>query len=136
MAHNTPSRTRAREDMIALVLQVVDRHEFHTPHMAELCAATGVSERTLRSIFTKAFGEPPSRYLRVRRLHLIREILVVADPHEQTVSGVARRFGYSDPGRMAAEYRVLFGEYPSATLQGAHSRKRAYPQQRGLDRVV
>ena len=121
--------------MLALALRVVDRHRFRTPHIAELCAAAGVSERTLRSIFTKAFGMPPYRYLRVRRLHLIRETLAVADPQRQTVSRIARRFGYSDPGRMASEYYALFGEYPRATLQRPAS-KRARSPRRDMDRVV
>jgi len=135
---NTPrdaGGTRSREDMLALALRVVERHKFRTPHIAELCAAAGVSERTLRSLFTKALGMPPHRYLRVRRLHLIRGTLAVADPQTQTVSGVARRFGYSDPGRMASQYYALFGEYPSATLQRRAS-KRARSSRRDVDRVV
>jgi AraC-like DNA-binding protein len=112
---STDRRSRAREDTIALVLGFVDRHEGRLPHIADLCEAAGVSERTLRSIFTQAFGVAPHRYLRTRRMHRIRAILSAADAR-QTVSGVAKRFGYSDAGRMASEYRALFGEYPSATL--------------------
>lgn len=92
--------------------------------MTALGEAAGVSERTLRSLFKKTFGIAPNRYLRVRRLEMIRVTLAAADPGSQTVSGVARRFGYSDAGRMAAEYRALFGEYPSATL-GRRAGRRA-----------
>jgi transcriptional regulator GlxA family with amidase domain len=107
---------RSRDDVIARVLRFVDRHGGRVPNIAALCEAAGVSERTLRSLFTDAFGVGPNRYLRTRRLQVIRATLAVADPRSQTVSGIARRFGFSDAGRMAAEYRALFGEYPSATL--------------------
>lgn len=106
----------ARDDVIARVLRFVDRHGGRLPSLGALCAAAGVSERTLRSKFTAAFGVAPNRYLRARRLQVIRAALAVADPRSETVSAIARRFGYSDAGRMAAEYRALFGEYPSATL--------------------
>ena len=42
--------------------------------------------------------------------------LAVADPARETVSGIARRFGLSDTGRMAKDYSELFGEYPRVTL--------------------
>ncbi|SER77841.1 Helix-turn-helix domain-containing protein [Azotobacter beijerinckii] len=58
----------------------------------------------------------PSRYLRLRRLHLLRAALAVADHRHDTVMAIAMRFGYSDCGHMASEYYALFGEYPSATL--------------------
>jgi len=118
-AHRT-----SRDDVIARVLRFVDRHDGRVPDMAALCEAAGVSERTLRSVFKKTFGIAPNRYLRVRRLEMIRATLAAADPRSQTVSGIARRFGYSDAGRMAAEYRALFGEYPSVTL-GRRAAERA-----------
>ena len=110
--------------MIARVLRFVDRRGGRVPDIAALCEAAGVSERTLRSLFTETFGVAPNRYLRIRRLEVIRATLAAADPRSQTVSGIARRFGYSDAGRMAAEYRALFGEYPSATL-GRRAAQRA-----------
>ena len=40
----------------------------------------------------------------------------MADLARETVSGIARRFGLSDIGRMAKDYSALFGEYPRVTL--------------------
>ena len=85
--------------------------------MIDLCALAGASERTLRSAFLETFGIGPHRYLRLRQLHLIRAALAVSDPRLHTVAGIAARLGCSDCGRMAAEYRALFGEFPSATLR-------------------
>ena len=84
--------------------------------LADLCEVTGVSERTLRTMFVEQFGVGPKRYLRTRKLHAVRAALAVADPARETVSGIARRFGLSDIGRMAKDYSELFGEYPRVTL--------------------
>lgn len=87
--------------------------------LPELCEAVGCSERTLRAAFLKFYGVGPHRYLCVRRLHLIRAALLMADPVHETVARVLQRLGISDGGRMARDYLQLFGEYPSVTL-GRH----------------
>lgn len=116
----TPSymsrRHTSREAIIGKVLELLPDREGKPLRLADLCKATGVSERTLRSAFSEAFGMGPSRYLRLRRLYLLRAALAVADHRHDTVMAIAMRFGYSDCGRMASEYYALFGEYPSATL--------------------
>lgn len=113
-------RQRARqasyESLLKRVLEFLPLSSGRTPRLAELCRTVGVSERTLRSAFVTTLGMAPARYLRLRRLHLLRAALAVADQHQTSVTEIARRFGYTDCGRMAADYHTLFGEYPSATL--------------------
>lgn len=113
-------RQRARqatyENLLSQVLQLLPIATGRTPRLAELCRATGVSERTLRTAFIVTLGMAPARYLRLRRLHLLRAALAVADQSHTSVAEVAARFGYTDCGRMAADYYALFGEYPSTTL--------------------
>jgi AraC family transcriptional regulator, ethanolamine operon transcriptional activator len=89
----------------------------HELRLADLCRLAKVSERTLRTIFLESFGITPGRYLRARKLRAIRAALICADPRYETVSKIATRFGMSDLGRMARDYRMLFGEYPRTTLQ-------------------
>ncbi|MBT8767077.1 helix-turn-helix domain-containing protein [Metapseudomonas boanensis] len=113
-------RQRARqasyERLLKRVLELLSLGSGRTPRLTELCRTLGVSERTLRSAFVATLGMAPARYLRLRRLHLLRAALAVADQHQTSVTEIARHFGYTDCGRMAADYRALFGEYPSATL--------------------
>ncbi len=109
----------SRRELIALVLRALDTHGCAITNVAALCRLAGVSERTLRSAIIDAFGIGPSRYLRLRRLHLIRAALAVAECRYQSVESVVERFGLSDGGRMAREYRALFGEYPRDTLRRA-----------------
>ena len=84
--------------------------------MPKLCAAVGVPERNLRLYCAQFLGMSPGRYARLRRLNLVRTTLRQADPASVTVADIARRYGFSELGRFAGDYRVAFGEVPSVTL--------------------
>lgn len=99
------------------VIALLRQEEGRPISIAELVQVSGVSERTLRSYFRKCFGVGPHRYLHVRRMHLIRASLAISEARHETVANVAKRFGYADAGRMAAEYLDMFGEYPHQTLE-------------------
>ncbi len=102
---------------IGKVIGLLGQAEGRPLSVADLVRASGVSERSLRAHFRACFGVGPHRYLQIRRLHLIRTALVIAATRRETVAGVARRFGYADAGRMAADYFGMFGEYPHQTLE-------------------
>jgi AraC-like DNA-binding protein len=85
-------------------------------YLAEICAATGVSERTLRVCCQEHLGVSPIRYLWMRRMHLARRALIRADPGVVTVTEVASDYGFGELGRFSVQYRALFGESPSASL--------------------
>ena len=106
-----------RQASVARVLTLLQQCDVQSLSLGELCRKAGVSERTLRSIFQQVFGIGPNRYLHIRRLHLVRAALALANPDIESVSLVAARFGFTDSGRMAADYHQLFGEYPSQTLR-------------------
>jgi AraC-like DNA-binding protein len=88
-------------------------------YLAELCAATGASERTLRLCCQEHLGMGPIRYLQLRRLHLARRALMRARSGATTVTEIATEFGFWELGRFSVEYRALFGETPSVTLYRA-----------------
>jgi AraC-like DNA-binding protein len=56
-------------------------------------------------------------WLKARRLEAAQSELTEAVHGEVTVTAVALRYGFENPGRFAAEYRQRFGEYPSQTLR-------------------
>lgn len=85
--------------------------------IADLAAAAGASERTLRTAFKEHYGVGPARYLQLRTLHRVRRALRAADPEEATVASVLLEHGEWQIGRFAARYRRLFGELPSETLR-------------------
>ena len=84
--------------------------------IGELCAETGVSQRSLEYLFRDYFGVSPVRYLAMRRVHAVREQLLKMRPEETTVASLAAAYGFRHPGRFAQAYRLQFGEFPSATL--------------------
>jgi AraC family ethanolamine operon transcriptional activator len=82
----------------------------------DLCRVSEVSERTLRYAFLEQFGVSPKSYLMALRLNRIRRQLSHADPSSTRVVDVANHWGFWHMGQFAADYRKLFGELPSETL--------------------
>jgi AraC family ethanolamine operon transcriptional activator len=94
------------------------RAHAHTPvYLLDLCRAAGVSERTLRDAFLEHCGMAPMRYPKLRRLHQVRRTLRASGPRSASVKAAALANGFWDLSRFAVEYRRLFGESPSQTLQ-------------------
>lgn len=91
--------------------------------IAELCRATGASERTLRRAFTEGLGVSPNAYLRARRLNgSYRELR-----RGVRVNEAANHWGFWHMGQFAADYRRMFGELPSSTLASSHGRGEGTP---------
>jgi transcriptional regulator GlxA family with amidase domain len=101
--------------------------------LAEICEATGVSERTLRIHCRTHLGMSPVHYLWRRRMQLAREALMRADPTQATVTAIATEYGFCELGRFSVEYRELFGESPSVSLRRPPEDSRT-PQNRASDR--
>lgn len=87
--------------------------------LADIAAAARVSPRAVQLAFRRHLGRTPTSYLRLVRLHHVRDELRAADPQTETVAAVARRWGFAHAGRFSAQYRDAFGESPSRTLRGA-----------------
>jgi len=103
-------------EIIHKAMDFVEQHDLEFLSVEQLARAAGVSERTLREAFVRYFGVPPVQYLNRRTLHQVRKALKSADPTVTTVTEIATHFGVWQFGRMARDYRLLFGELPSETL--------------------
>lgn len=92
--------------------------EAHTPlTTAELARRCHVSVRTLQEGFQRHLGTPPMAYLRsVPHAHAHAE-LRAADPSRDTVSVIARRWGFTNLTRFANQHHVIYGEFPAETLR-------------------
>ena len=77
--------------------------------LAEIAAAAGCSVRTVQNAFRVFRDTTPHRALQAVRLEQAREAL---QRGEETVTSVARRFGFSHMGRFAALYARRYGERP------------------------
>jgi AraC-like DNA-binding protein len=96
--------------------RVVEERVDDPLYIPELCKEIGTSLRTLNACCHEHLGMGPKRYLLLRRLHMFRRALRLSSPGETTVTEIATRYGFWQFGRLAVEYRALFGEVPSATL--------------------
>ena len=120
-AHETAPATLRHQDIVVRFEGLLEAQPERNLRIAEICAALGVSEKTLRSVSAEHLGMSPTRYLRLRRMYSVHHTLRNGGPDAASVSEVARRYGFCDLGRFAADYRDLFGELPSATLRRASS---------------
>jgi AraC-like DNA-binding protein len=90
----------------------------HQPlYLTDICAAIGAAERTLRAACEEHLGMGPIRYLTLRRMHLVRRALLRANSSTATVTLIVTDHGFWELGRFAVQYKALFGEPPSVSLQ-------------------
>jgi len=99
--------------------------------LADICRALGVSESSLRDCCKQHLGMGPSRYRYLRAMQRVHRTLRNGTPDAASVSEVAMRHGFRDLGRLAANYRALYGELPSATLRRGLGRNTLRLQRRG-----
>jgi AraC-like DNA-binding protein len=109
-------RLRNHSRIMKLLEEFLDANYARPIYLAEVCAATGASERTLRACCEDYFGMGPIRYLWLRRMNLARQALMLADPVQTTVTEIATAYGFWELGRFSVSYRSLFGESPSVSL--------------------
>jgi AraC family ethanolamine operon transcriptional activator len=112
------ARSTEREQLVRRAEDFMLAHLDTTLLAADLCDAVRASARTLRYAFHDRFGLSPMAYFKSKKLNAIRHELKTADPTSLTVHEIARRWGFDHTGNFAADYRRLFGELPSHTLNG------------------
>jgi AraC family ethanolamine operon transcriptional activator len=130
-AADEPAPTRQARTAHRRLVRLVDDHVTAAPAriagVAELSGALGVSERQMREAFAVVLGVSPSRYLRLRRLVLVRAALRSSGRSWPTVRDAALAHGFWHLGRFSCIYRDAFGESPSTTLGGVPGRAGAAP---------
>jgi len=107
----------ARRRVLKRAIEYALDHLGDPPRVVDLCRATGVSVRTLEYIFRDTYDVTPSGFLKAARLMRVRLDLSRAASEGDTVTKVAVRWGFDDPGRFARAYARRFGELPSVTLR-------------------
>jgi len=89
----------------------------HRVSLTELCQAAGVSKSTLYYVFETLYGESPISYFRKRRLTMVRSFLLKTSRSPGAVKYAALNFGFNNLGRFSGDYKKLFGEYPTMSLE-------------------
>ncbi len=103
----------------------IRHHYSETLTIEKLAAIAGVSTRTLFAGFRDFRQVTPMAYLRKVRLDKARQALQRgAFEGTSGVTEVALDCGFAHLGRFAAQYRLQFGELPSATARVKPTRRR------------
>jgi len=82
----------------------------------ELCNVLDISPARLADAFRSSFGITPHRFLKLRRLAMVRATLRDREGHVPLVRSVAHAHGFWHLGQFARDYRAIYGETPSETL--------------------
>lgn len=75
-----------------------------------------ISYKTLENSFKSLFGITPKRFLTLLRLNHARNDLVNAESSTTNISDIATKWGFIHFGRFSQNYKALFNELPSETL--------------------
>ena len=84
--------------------------------LVDICAALGVSLRTLHYAFGDVTEMTAATWLRRIRLNRVHKDLAVSSSNEVRIKSVATRHGFVHLGHFSEQYRRLFGRLPSETL--------------------
>jgi AraC-like DNA-binding protein len=115
----TPVRSEPRTTSLAVrrTRELIETRPEHPWTLADLAAHAGCAPRTLQLAFRRERGWGPLAELRAVRLSRAHADLLAADPHTDTVTEVAARWGFLHLGRFAAAYRERYGLLPSQALE-------------------
>lgn len=106
-----------RRKVVARILEYAQAHPDWVPTVPELCERFYVSRRSLQYAFEDVLGVSPQVYLRTLRLNGVRRALRTPSDAFMSVQEAAAAWGFWNFSQFSQDYRKLFGERPSETLQ-------------------
>lgn len=108
-----PTRMRVRGGLSAgqcrRLLRYIDDHLREDIRLTELAAFTGLSLRHFSTVFRRAFGVSPHRYLLTRRLEQASRLLAIAGTD---IAQIALHLGFSSQSHFSAAFRKQYGVSP------------------------
>jgi len=107
---------------VRLVEEYIDANWNRPITVEALASAAGASTRSVFKAFRESRHCSPMAFVKGIRLGNARRMLKQAEPTTSVVS-VAFACGFLNPGHFARDYRLAFGELPSATLALARHRR-------------
>jgi AraC-like DNA-binding protein len=128
--HDVPLHLPTSDDPILEAVMAHTQDHLSDVTTRQVCAAVGISERTLRRRFP-ATGMTWGRYLLTSRM--MRAMAMLADP-DRTVMSVATEVGYDSMSAFTRSFRSFSGELPSVyRARASHGDRRVGPAAEGGD---
>ncbi|MFB9331497.1 AraC family transcriptional regulator [Actinoplanes octamycinicus] len=100
--------------VVRRAVEFMERHADQPLTVSRIASAAGVGARGLQEAFRRHRDSTPMAHLRRIRLDRARRELLGG---AGTVERIARRWGFTDPGRFAGYYRAAYGRPPGQTLR-------------------
>jgi AraC family ethanolamine operon transcriptional activator len=117
-----PARSaRAQRHLVHVADDYLRANRARPVYTEELCTALGASATRLHQAFHATFGMSPHRYLKLRRMGMVRAMLLSRSDPWRSVKAAALSHGFWHLGQFAHDYRDIYGELPSETLARARS---------------
>jgi len=105
------------ERSMTRAMELIHTTELESISAVELCIYAGCSQRLLERTFKKRFGVTPKKYIKYLRLARVRDDLLSFDTQScESIIELAGTQGFWHMGQFAADYRRVYGELPSETL--------------------
>ncbi|MFL5336933.1 MAG: helix-turn-helix domain-containing protein [Geminicoccaceae bacterium] len=114
-----PRSSKARRRIVMAADAYLLKHKDRPIYTEELCDVLGASASSLAEAFRAMFAISPHRFLKLRRLSMVRAALLSYEGAAPLVKSVALSHGFWHLGQFATDYRATFGELPSETLMRA-----------------
>ncbi|MFI2662314.1 helix-turn-helix transcriptional regulator [Micromonospora carbonacea] len=111
-----PSPRSIRSAVVRRATDFIEAHAAEPLTVVQIAAACDVGPRALQVAFQRHHGQSPMGLLRAVRLRRAHHDLENAKPG-QTVTEMARRWGFAHTGRFAQAYRKEYGCLPGDTLR-------------------
>jgi AraC family ethanolamine operon transcriptional activator len=109
----------ARARAVQRALEYLHSHPQEPVNVVQLGAIAKVSERTLQRAFLEHYGIGPKAYACRLKLTEMRADLLRCEAGEVFIKDLAIAHGFWHMGQFSRDYRDLFGELPSETLERA-----------------
>lgn len=109
------SQTRCPEYLLK-AKKLIHDHASDEVNLDEVGRAVGVSRFKLYDDFKKYFGITPTVYLKRFRLEAVRQALLEGGC-SGNITAVAMQWGFNHLGRFSSDYKKLFLEVPSKTVE-------------------
>jgi AraC family ethanolamine operon transcriptional activator len=106
-----------RNRLLRVLTTYIDAHLKEPIPLTDLCAVANVSPRTIQYAFMDRFSVTPKQYITAHRLHGVRKDLVRSNFYHGNIADAANNWGFWHMGQFAADYKRLFDELPSETIQ-------------------
>jgi AraC family ethanolamine operon transcriptional activator len=117
MLNDSPQQiSNSRDVWFNMAMMYINKNLDKHLKTSDICDHVKISERNLRHGFKDLIGISPKKFIKILRLNKARKDIKLAKENAE-ISIIANRWGFGHSGQFAADYKRLFGEFPSEGIR-------------------